>query len=82
MPPMRGRTSRRPGGSAGARSGAAGSGGAGAAQNDPRSLAGPRVDESEIVPTRLNLTVVYIPGASLQRGLCILRPGQDLRSSA
>src|SRR5262249_43321926 len=49
-------------------------------RDDPRSTAGPTVDEAEVVRTRLNLTVVFIPGLTNQRALHILRPGQDLRS--
>jgi hypothetical protein len=51
-------------------------------RSDPRSPASMTVDESEIIPTRAELTIVYIPGLTNRRPLRILRSGQDLTSGA
>jgi hypothetical protein len=45
---------------------------------DPRLAGGEGVEEPEIVPTSLSLTMVYIPGLTNQRSLHVLREHQDL----
>ena len=50
----------------------------GARQRDPRAEVLARFEQPEITPTRLRLTIVYIPGLTNKRGLHILRIGQDL----
>jgi hypothetical protein len=45
---------------------------------DPRAEAAPPAWEAQIHPTRLDLTVIYIPGTSNSRPISWMQPGQQL----
>jgi hypothetical protein len=47
-------------------------------QADPRLKAVPPSEEEQIFPTRLNLTVIYIPGDTSARTIRVIDPGNDL----
>jgi hypothetical protein len=49
-------------------------------RSDPRTGGVAEVEEAEIIPTRMELTVIYIPCSTMKRPLHILRAVQDLTS--